>query len=387
VNHTPGLRGEAALDTKLLKESFALVAPQAEELAAFFYAEVFYRGGTEVTDMFPPAMTAQRDRLLAALVRIVTDVDDLDRLSGFLTGLGRDHRKFDVKPEHYDVVGQALLATLAHFAGEAWTPEVRETWAAAYALIAQVMRSGAEAAGDSPPWWEAVVTEREMRGPDIAVIRARLSQPMSYAPGQSVAVQFPERAPRVWRFYSPANAPDDSGALTFHVKVEDGGMLSTALALHAGPGARLRLGPPVGNLKLDTSSGRDVLLIAGSTGLAPLQAILEEISSWPRTPAVNLFFGARAPENLYELDRLEKLAAQHDWLTVVHAVTADPGETPGYAGRHGSIVDVAAGQGDWRERDAYVCGSSPMVRAAKGRLTALGMPGEQVHTEDFGWEG
>jgi NAD(P)H-flavin reductase len=336
--------------------------------------------------MFPATMTAQRDRLLGALVRIVTDVEDLERLSTYLTALGRDHRKFAVNPEHYDVVGAALLATLEHFAGDAWTPELKATWAGAYALIAEVMKAGAEADKDSPPWWDAVVTFKEMRGPDIAVIRTRLAQPMKYVAGQSVAVQFPEHAPRTWRFYSPANAPDGNLAV-FHVKVEDGGTLSTALALHAAPGARLQLGPPVGNLKLDTTSERDILLIAGSTGLAPLEAILEEAALRLQPPAVDLFFGARTPADLYDLPQLEKLAAQHEWLTVVHAVTADPEETPGYTGEHGNIVDVAAGRGDWQQRDAYVCGSTPMVLAAADRLQSLGMPKSQVHTEDFGWEG
>jgi NAD(P)H-flavin reductase len=373
------------VDTKLLKDSFAMLTPRAAELAEFFYAEVFLLGGQDVIDMFPPTMTAQRDRLLGALIRIVTDVDDLDKLTAYLTGLGRDHRKFAVKPEHYDVVGQALLATLAHFAGDAWTPELKATWAGAYALIAQVMQQAADTDKDSPPWWDATVISREVRSPDIAVITVRLAQPMSYQPGQSMAVQFPARAPRTWRFYSPANTP--GSLLTFHVKIEDGGLLSPALALHAHPGETLRLGPPVGNLQLDTSSERDILLIAGSTGLAPLLAVLQAVAGRPQPPAVALFFGADTPGNLYELPLLEKLAARHDWLTVTHAVTAPDSETPDYTGAHGSIVDVAAAAGDWTSRDAYACGSTPMVRAARDRLTALGMPAAQVHTEDFGWEG
>lgn len=375
------------MDTKLLKDSFALVAPRGAELVRFFYAEVFYRGGPDVIDMFPPGMSAQRDRLLGALVKIVSEVDDLDALSAFLAGLGRDHRKFAVAPEHYDVVGAALLATLQHFAGEAWTPELRETWAGAYALIAEVMKAGAEADQDSPPWWDAVVISKEMRGPDIAVIQTRLSRPMTWAPGQSVAVQFPGRVPRTWRFYSPANVASEDDTVTFHVKVIDGGMLSTALALHAGPEAVLRLGPPVGSLKLDAASERDVLLIAGSTGLAPLLAITESLAARPRTPAVSLFFGARSPDGLYDLPLLEKLAARYDWLTVQHAVSAGPESAPGYAGKHGNVVDVATSLGGWTDRDAYVCGSPPMVQAATRRLQSLGMPRSQVHVEDFGWEG
>jgi NAD(P)H-flavin reductase len=376
------------VDTRLLKDSFALVAPQAAELAEYFYAQLFWRGGQEVSDMFPPLMSGQRDRLLGALVRIVTDVDDLEKLGEFLAGLGRDHRKFDVKPEHYDLVGAALLATLEHYAGEAWTPELKSTWAGAYALVAKVMQEAAAADSGAPPWWDATVTSRELRAPDVAVIGVQLDQHLGYLAGQSVAVQFPEKMARVWRFYSPAGAPDGTGRLTFHVKAEDGGLLSSALAMSAEPGSRLRLGPPVGNLKLDTASQRDILMLAGSTGLAPLLAILEEVSARPRTPAVHLFFGARTPPDLYALPELEKMAAQREWLTVTHAVSAGPAQAPGYAGEFGSVVDVAARQaGNCPDRDAYVCGSSPMTQAASGRLQALGMPAGRIHVEDFGWEG
>jgi NAD(P)H-flavin reductase/hemoglobin-like flavoprotein len=371
------------VNPRLLKDSFALLAPRAAELAEYFYAQLFYRGGQEVSDMFPPLMSGQRDRLLGALTRIVTDVEDLEKLGEYLAGLGRDHRKFAVRPEHYDLVGQSLLATLEHFAGEAWTPELKAAWAGAYALIAKVMQAGADSDDGLPPWWDAIVVSREMRAPDIAVIDVRVKQPLDYEAGQSLAVQFPKHVPRVWRFYSPANRPDGSGRLTFHVKAEDGGLLSTALAVRADPGDELKLGPPVGNLKLDRGSGRDVLLVAGSTGLAPLMAILEEISCGSAPPAVHLFFGARTPEDLYALPALEKLTGEHDWLTLTHAVSA---AAPGYEGKQGNIVDIMAREGRWQDRDAYACGSTPMTRAAASRLAAIGVPPEHVHVEDFGWE-
>lgn len=376
--------GAASVDPRLLRESFALLEPRAPELAEYFYAQLFYRGGQEVADMFPPLMTAQRDRLLGALTRIVTDVEDLEKLGEFLAGLGRDHRKFAVRPEHYDLVGQSLLATLEHFAGEAWTPELKSAWAGAYAVIAKVMQDGADSNGGKPPWWDAIVVSREMRSPDVAVIDVRVKQPLDYRAGQSVAVQYPRHVPRVWRFYSPANANDGSGRLTFHVKAEDGGLLSTALAVRADPGDELKLGPPVGNLKRDRGSGRNVLLVAGSTGLAPLLAILEEIAAGGTPPAVHLFFGARTPEDLYALATLEKLEAAHDWLTLTHAVSAVA--PPGYEGKQGNIVNIMAQEGDWRGRDAYICGSTAMTRAAASRLAAIGVPPEHVHVEDFGWE-
>src|SRR5258706_16107565 len=80
-------------------------------------------------------MKAQRDHLVGALGQIVGQVDRVDDLTLFLQGLGRDHRKFGALAEHYDVVGDSLLATLAHFAGDSWTPELASDWRGAHSLV------------------------------------------------------------------------------------------------------------------------------------------------------------------------------------------------------------------------------------------------------------
>ena len=66
-------------------------------------------------------MANQRDKLVGALGRVVSNVDDLDSVVPVLQQLGRDHRRFAVVRDHYPAVGQALLATLEHFSGTDWT--------------------------------------------------------------------------------------------------------------------------------------------------------------------------------------------------------------------------------------------------------------------------
>lgn len=373
------------MDAQRLKDSFAEVAKHGgDEVVLFFYADLFWRA-PETRDMFPVSMAAQRDRLLGALARIVSDVDNVDALVPYLRRLGRDHRKFGTLAEHYGVVGVSLLTTLAHFAGDAWTDEVAADWKAAYALVAQVMMDAADDDGESPPWWDGMVIGHERRSMDISVLRVAPLKYLPYAPGQSVAVES-ELCPRTWRLFSMANAPREDGTVDFHVRIIDGGALSGALARKARPGSRLRLGPPVGSLTLSTGSGRDILMVAGSTGLAPLKALIEQVAGLAAPRRLHLFFGAEAPEGLYDLPDLEKMAAQHQWLTLTHAVSGDPAHSPGYAGERGVIADVVSRHGPWQDRDAYVCGSTAMVRATAERLVSRGIPGSQVHIEDFGWE-
>ncbi len=381
VNWRRQRREAAQLDVARLRESFARVAMHGDELPLFFYSDLFIKH-PEVRDLFPISMAVQRGHLVDALVKIVSQVDNVTELTAFLQGLGRDHRKFGAVAEHYDAVGASLLATLEHFSGPAWTPGLAADWLAAYQLIGSVMIEAARTDEQLwPAWWRGTVVAYERRAFDITVLFVRPEPQMDYLPGQSVAIECPSR-PKLWRYYSMANAPRRDGLLEFHVRLIDGGAVSMALNSSNIADTELRLGPPVGALTLnDPGSGRDILLVAGSTGLAPLKAILEQVAALPRPPTVHLFFGARTADGLYDLDSLEKLAAQHPWLTVTPAVSADSK----FAGETGILPDVVARHGDWSGHDAYVAGPTEMVREAVTRLTSAGLAKEQIHIEDFGW--
>ena len=332
--------------------------------------------------MFPVSMAGQRDKLLGALVRIVSDVSSHESLVPFLQGLGRDHRKFGTIAEHYPAVGASLLATLAHFNGMAWNEALERDWTEAYGLIAQVMT---EAAGEdeirNPPWWGATVVGYERRTMDIAVLRVAPDMPLRYIPGQSVAVECDAR-PRTWRYYSMANAPRHDGTFDFHVRVIDGGALSPALARRVNVGSRLRLGAPVGTLALNLNSRRDVIFAAGSTGLAPLKAMLEHAAALAEPPRVHLVFGTRTATELYDLADLEKMASRWPWLRVTPAVSGEPD----YRGETGTVADVIGRRVPLSDQDAYICGSPAMVTATAQRLRSLGLPQDHIHVEDFvGW--
>jgi NAD(P)H-flavin reductase/hemoglobin-like flavoprotein len=356
------------------------MAMHGDAVPLFFYSDLFLRH-PETRDLFPVSMAAQRDRLAHALARVVSEAGHLDGLTGYLQDLGREHRKYGAIAEYYPAVEASLLATLAHFNGPAWTQDVAADWKAAYELVAQIMiDAAAQDAAHGPACWEATVIAHELRRFDIATFRVAITEPMPYLPGQSVSVEAPER-PRIWRFYSMANAPRDDLTMDFHVRMIDGGAVSIVLTRGLAVGSRLKMGAPVGSLTYQPGTGRDVLLVAGSTGLAPLKAIAEQISWQPDPPRVQLLFGARTADGLYDLADLEKMAAGCPWLTVVPAVSDDPG----FPGERGMLHEVLARSGNWREHDVYASGPTPMVEATVNQLTALGVPHAQIHVEDFGW--
>ena len=368
------------MDVLRLKDSFSKIAMYGDEVPLFFYSDLFIKN-PEVRELFPISMKAQRDHLIGALAQIVAQVDRLDDLAVFVQGLGRDHRKFGAIAEHYDAVGDSLLATIAHFAGDTWTPELAADWKDAYDTVASAMIAAAkEDEASRPAYWRGTVISCERRAFDISVLQVRPEPHLDYLPGQSVAIESPHR-PRLWRYYSIANAPREDGTLDFHVRLIDGGAVSMALTYGQETGGSLRLGPPVGVLTLDATSGRDILMVAGSTGLAPLKALIEQVAGLAAPPSVQLFFCAREADGLYDLRSLEKMAAEHSWLTVVPAVSSELRSR----GESGSVTDVVMRAGNWSRRDAYLAGPTEMVRDTAARLTSAGTPRSQIHIEDFGW--
>jgi NAD(P)H-flavin reductase len=367
------------VDIARLKSSFARVAMHGDEVPLHFYSDLFLKH-PETRDMFPVSMQAQRAHLVAALVSIVSSVDDLDSLTAIAADLGRDHRKFGTLAEHYEAVGDSLLATFGYFCGDAWDAALEADWKAAYEMIASVMVAAArDDEKHNPPYWTGTVVARERKAFDISVLTVQPEPRLDYLPGQSVALESPAR-PRLWRYYSMANAPRADGSVEFHIRLIDGGAVSMALTTQAANGAELRIGPPVGNLRLDLASGREILMVAGSTGLAPLKAMIEQLAGIPQPPGVHLFFGARDADGLYDLPGLEKFAAEHRWLTVVPVVSAQRS-----GDRAGTLTETVMRSGAWSARDAYIAGPTEMVQDSAARLAAAGMPATQIHVEDFGW--
>ncbi|MEU8664265.1 globin domain-containing protein, partial [Actinoplanes philippinensis] len=107
---------------RLLKESWSLVEEHQDKVAGYFYARIFL-SYPDLRDLFPVQMDVQRARLLNAIVTAVQTLEDPEKFDEYLRALGRDHRKFHVEPEHYEVVGGALIESMRAYAGEQWGVE------------------------------------------------------------------------------------------------------------------------------------------------------------------------------------------------------------------------------------------------------------------------
>jgi len=126
----------------LVQDSFASIAPIADDAAALFYRRLF-DVAPSLQPMFRGDMTEQRRKLMQMLTAAVKGLDQLDQLVPVVKDLGRRHARYGVVDAHYDTVGSALLWTLEKGLGSAFTADVREAWTVVYGLLATTMKEAA----------------------------------------------------------------------------------------------------------------------------------------------------------------------------------------------------------------------------------------------------
>ncbi|MEV4975721.1 globin domain-containing protein [Streptomyces scopuliridis] len=367
----------ASPDAILVRRTLAEIAPVSDQVTSYFYSLLFVRH-PDLRGLFPVAMDAQRDRLLKALLTAAEHMDSPAVLTGYLRQLGRGHRKYGTQATHYPAVGEALLGALSRYAASSWDDETEGAWVRTYTTISQIMiDAAAENELHAPAWWQAEVVSHDLRTSDIAVVTVRPDQPYPFVAGQYTSLETPWW-PRVWRHYSFASAPRPDGLLSFHVKAVPAGWVSNALVHHARPGDVLRLGPPAGSMTVDHSTDNGLLCLGGGTGIAPIKALVEDVAEHGHRRPVQVFYGARHDEDLYDIETMLRLQSAHPWLSVRPVVAEGPSQ-----GLTGRLPEAVREYGPWHEYDAFLSGPPGMIRSSLDALMGAGIPSERIRHDSL----
>jgi hemoglobin-like flavoprotein len=131
------------LNISALESSFDHIAARGDELMDVFYARLF-AVAPGVQPLFAGTdLKRQKGMLLAALVLLRRSLRDLDSVTPKLRDMGARHVRYGAQPEHYPVVGEVLIGSMAQIAGDAWTVEYELAWTEAFAVVAGAMLEGA----------------------------------------------------------------------------------------------------------------------------------------------------------------------------------------------------------------------------------------------------
>ncbi len=361
-------------DTQRLLSTSLTFAGGPDEVAGRLRAALL-QAQPALVDALPGDARTQTGQLARGLTWLVHHlarppilVDGCARLGAVLAECG-------VAPGQLQFVGAALAEAMrAGMPAGAWRQDVDVAWRSTWQHAYEWIRHGEAAPGYQPTTWDAVVVEHDLRRPDLAVVRLRPSLPMPFRPGQYARIEVPG-LPGVWRPYSLAGAPRRNDLLELHVRAKTQSGVSGTLVHRTAAGDRVRLSRAEGAMGLPPAPGRDLLLIAGDTGVAPLKALLTELADTGDERSAVLFWGVRDLAELYDIEEITEIAHAARRATVVPVVSeGDPGP---YAS--GLVTDAVAAYGEWSDHEVYLAGPPLMLTATGAALRQLGVAPERIH--------
>ena len=222
------------------------------------------------------------------------------------------------------------------------------------------------------------VVELEDLTHDIKGVRLAVEAggPLLFSAGQYAQVEF---APGLSRHYSMANTPQDA-ELVFHIRHMPGGRTSAYAATQLKAGDKVKVSGPLGVAYLRESHAGPALLVAGGSGLAPIQSILRTMLERGHDAPVTLYFGARSERDLYHEALLRDLAARHPNFSYQVVLSEQKG---GAGRRYGLVHESIELPPDAGALMAYLAGPPVMVEAATAVLAARGLAPRQIHADAF----
>jgi toluene monooxygenase electron transfer component len=220
---------------------------------------------------------------------------------------------------------------------------------------------------------------------DMSEFRFELAEPMVFSSGQYALLQMSGiQGPRA---YSMSNQGGTEHFIDFQVRRTPEGVGSSAL-FNLPLGERVEVDGPYGMAYLREDAPRDILCIAGGSGLAPMVSVARGALNSPKLQNQRLHFvyGARTTRDVCGLDMLETLdawSARGQYQAVISGATADAplqeGQLQGFA--HDAVNAM------WGDRladmEVYFAGPPLMAQSLIKVLVDRKVPMDQVHFDQF----
>ena len=222
---------------------------------------------------------------------------------------------------------------------------------------------------------------------DIKEVTLKLIEPseINFKAGQYIQLQVPEyelSKESVYRAYSVASPPSIKDSIQLEIRLVPNGICTTYVFDHLKVGDSITINGPYGEFFLRESQ-RDIVFIAGGSGMAPIKSILHDMQEKSISRNATYFFGARSVRDLFLVDEMKGLEKALSNFRFVPALS-EPLEEDNWKGDTGLITEVLDRHLKSGENtEAYLCGSPGMIDASVKVLTANGIPEELIYYDKF----
>jgi len=398
----------SGLDQKtidLVKATVPILQERGDEITKCFYKRMF-ENHPELKNIFNQTNQRKGDQSKALADTVYAAAAHIDQLEAILPAvmpIAHKHRSLNIKPEHYPIVGENLLAAMREvLTEEVATDEIIEAWKKAYGEIANVFISIEKTMYDevlnTTGGWVGFRDFKVVKKvKESNVITSFYLEPIDneaipvFEPGQYITVKADiEGEPYTHqRQYTLSCAPSDK-QYRISVKREDAigdnpaGIVSTFLHHQVEEGDILPISAPSGDFVLDKSK-RPLVLISGGVGLTPMMSMLEEtIKSQPDRKII-FIHAARSGKVHAMKKRLLDISSEHKQVSTYVAYNEPDAEDEGKYHHYGYIDETLLNSVlPGTDTACYFCGPKPFMRAMYKNLTNYGMKPEDIRFEIFG---
>ncbi|UCV07081.1 2Fe-2S iron-sulfur cluster-binding protein [Dechloromonas denitrificans] len=220
---------------------------------------------------------------------------------------------------------------------------------------------------------------------DIREFRFLAKSDADFLPGQFAMLDLPGLASS--RAYSLANTANGQREWHFQIRRVLHGQGTHTLFEKLAEGDEIGLDGPYGVAYLRTDSPRDIVCVAGGSGLAPMLSIARGAveAGLLADRKLYFFYGARTPRDVCGEEMLRTLAGFGDRIIYVPVVSL-PGDDGAWRGETGFVHDAVAHRlpVELANYEFYFAGPPPMTQALQ-ELLMVGhrVPFEQIHFDRF----
>lgn len=390
---------------QLVKDTVPVLREHGVLLTTHFYNRMFQHNPElkHTFNMGNQQNKKQQTALAMAVLAYAEHIDDPSVLMPVVDTIGHKHTSLDIRPEHYAIVGNHLIASIQEVLGDAATPELLEAWTIAYSQLAAIM-SGHEQSlynkhtqqqGGWTGWRPFVVKHKIAESSEITSFylypadggAVELHQPGQYL---SLRVFLAELNLMQPRQYSISCAPNGQ-FYRISVKREAGskhpdGMISNHIHDAIQEGDIVELSAPAGAFVLNAQTPNQKVFISGGVGQTPLLAMLEDLlinNKDKNDTRIIWVHGCRNEEvhafkeKVFELSNNNENIHQH----IFYEQHPMP-QNEKYVGQVN--LEIIKDAVIAKDAEYYICGPAPFITKHYNFLIENGVQKSAIFFEEFG---
>lgn len=383
----------------IVKSTIPVIAATGPKLTAHFYDRMF-KQHPELKDIFNMTHQnngSQREALFNAICAYAIHIETPEALISAVEKIAQKHVSLNIKPEHYPIVGENLLAAI----DELLEPdqEVLDAWGKAYGVHAdifinreaEIYHKNADKTGGWDGLREFCVINKQQQSDVITSFEFAPVDGKSvanYRPGQYITIYINDNslANQEIRQYSLTTAPNGR-SYRIAVKREDDGVVSNYIHKQLNEGDIVQLAPPCGDFFIDIANDTSVTLISAGIGLTPMLSMLNHLSQANHQAQLNwLHTAENGTVHAFHHEVGEHLARHPNNQSAIWFSQPRPEDKQGFDYQYSGFMDLSHVKSWLAEQNMqyYFCGPVGFMQFIGKQLVEMGVSEDNIHYECFG---